>query len=85
MTFGSEKAFHESVFLKRDFVQPQPPVTVSCGLTVLEADVDASVLVELDLLGIGQGEVVPAADGNVVVVKMDKIIFESPFSMSSAP
>ena len=60
MPYGvPEYFFHESVFLERDFVQPQPSVAVPGGLAVLEADVDASVLVELDLLGVGQGEVVP--------------------------
>ena len=56
MPYGvPEYFFHESVFLERDFVQPQPSVAVPGGLAVLEADVDASVFVELDLLGVGQG------------------------------
>ena len=39
--------------------------------TVLEPDIDASVLVEPDLLGIGGREVVPVSDGNIVVIETD--------------
>ncbi len=39
--------------------------------TVLEPDIDTSVLVESDLLGIGGRKVVPVCDRNVVVIKTD--------------
>lgn len=38
---------------------------------VLEPDIDTSVLVKSDLLGIGGRKVVPVCDRNVVVIKTD--------------
>ena len=54
-----------------DFIQPETFETVPGCRAVLEPDIDASVLVESDLLGIGGREVVPVSDGNIVVIETD--------------
>ena len=63
--------FSWSVLSLSDFIQPETFEAVPSCRAVLEPDIDASVLVEPDLLGIGGREVVPVSDGNIVVIETE--------------
>ena len=54
-----------------DFAQSKTVETVPGSYAVLEFDVYTTVLVELNLLGMGGREVVPVIDRHVVVIETD--------------